>query len=252
MSRLAQDSKVALVTGASRGIGRACALRLAQAGYDVVVNYRSHADEAAEVAREISALGRDAATVQADVSRADAVEAMMHETLARWGRIDALVNNAGSAAIRAFDDLSVDEWDRLMDVNLKSAFLCCQRVIPIMKEQRAGRIIMLASQAGQTGGYFIGAHYSVSKSGVICLTKYLAKQLAPWGILVNCVAPGIIDTEMSAAYPPELVTRLVGDVPLRRVGTPDDVAHAVVFLAGAGSAYITGATLNVNGGLYMA
>ena len=246
-----QNTKVALVTGASRGIGRACALRLAEAGYDVVVNYQSHQAEAAEVERRIVALGRGAMSIQADVSQPEAVDAMVRKAFQRWGRIDVLVNNAGVSAIRSFDELTVEEWDQVMNINLKSVFLCCQRVAPIMKTRRSGKIIMLSSQAGQTGGFFIGAHYAVSKAGIVCLTKYLAKTLAPFGVLVNCVAPGIIETNMSKSFPRELVLQLVNQVPLGRMGTPDDVANAVVFLASEASAYITGATIPINGGLYM-
>jgi 3-oxoacyl-[acyl-carrier protein] reductase len=243
--------RVALVTGGSRGIGRACAMRLARDGFDLAINFRQADEAAEEVARAVRALGREAICLAADVADAGAVDRMVSEVVRVWGRVDVLVTNAGTSAVRAVEELDTDEWDRVLDVNLRGTFLCAQRVIPVMKTQGSGRIIMMSSQAGLSGGVFIGVHYAVSKAGVICLAKSLAKQLAPFGIRVNTVAPGIVETDMVASYPPDRLAALVASVPLGRIGTAEDVAEAVGFLASPASDYITGATLHVNGGLYM-
>jgi 3-oxoacyl-[acyl-carrier protein] reductase len=190
-------------------------------------------------------------TIQTDVARPEAVARLVAQVKHRWGRIDVLVNNAGIASVTPFQRLRVAEWDTVLAVNLRGAFLCCQRVAPIMTSQRCGSIVMIASQAGQTGGAFVGAHYAVSKAGLICLTKYLAKELASSRIRVNCVAPGIIDTDMARAFPRRALRALVQRVPLGRLGMPEEVAKAVAFLASEESAYMTGVTIPVNGGLWM-
>ena len=243
--------RTALVTGGSRGIGRACALRLARDGYDVAVNFQSAERDADMVVGEIRNLGRRALAVRGDVSDSGQVDGMISAIDKSWGSLDLLVANAGISAVRAIEDLTADEWDRVMAVNLKGAFLCAQRCIPLMKRQGSGQIIMMASQAGLTGGIFIGLHYAASKAGVICLAKSLAKQLARHGIRVNCVAPGIVETDMVVPYPKDKLDSLVGSVPLGRIGSASDVAAAVAYLASPDSAYVTGTTMHVNGGVYM-
>jgi 3-oxoacyl-[acyl-carrier protein] reductase len=244
-------SRTALVTGGSRGIGRACVLRLARDGFDVAVNYHKAAAEADEVASEVRSLGRRALTIPADVSQTRDVDRMVSTVEQEWGRLDLLVTNAGISAVRAVEDLGAEEWDHVQAVNLKGTFLCAQRVIAVMRRQRSGQMILMASQAGITGGIFIGLHYATSKAGVICLAKSLAKQLAAHGIRVNCVAPGIVETDMVTPYPREKLEALVASVPLGRIGQPDDVASAVGFLASSDAAYMTGTTVHVNGGIYM-
>lgn len=243
--------QVALITGSSRGIGAACALALAHAGYDIVINYHTRQQEAVQVSQMVQKIGRDVLSIEADIADPGAINNMVQTIVKQWGRIDVLVNNAGISAVKPFDKITVEEWDQVIKINLRGTFLCSQKVIPIMKAQRSGSLIMISSQAGQTGGFFVGAHYSVSKAGIICLTKYLAKDLAPFGIRVNCICPGIIDTEMSKSFPNKLVQELIDHVPLKGLGKADDVAQAVVFLASDTSNYITGATIPVNGGLYM-
>lgn len=241
----------ALVTGGSRGIGRACALRLARDGYDVAVNFQTAEREAQAVAEEIRGLGRRAMAVKGDVSDTAQVDRLVSAVDGAWGRLDLLVANAGISAIRTIEDLDAEEWDRVMAVNLKGTFLCAQRVLPIMKRQGSGQMILMASQAGLTGGIFIGLHYAASKAGVICLAKSLAKQLARYRIRVNCVAPGIVETDMVVPYPKDKLEGLVASVPLGRIGSAEDVAAAVGFLASPDAAYMTGTTVHVNGGVFM-
>ncbi len=243
------DGRVALVTGASRGIGRGVALALARAGADVAVNYHSRLADAGAVGRQIEEMGRRAVTVGADVAEATQVSAMVERVLAHLGRIDILVNNAGIAARSSTRDLVEAEWDRVLAVNLKGAFLCAHAVIPGMVARRFGRIINISSIAGQTGGR-IGPHYAASKAGLLGLTKFMAQELAPYGITVNAAAPSGVPSDLitqGGSDPQALANRPVG-----RAGTPDDVAAAVVFLASEAAGYITGQTLSVNGGLWMA
>lgn len=215
------------------------------------MNYASDAEAAAAVVGEIAAAGRDAVAIQGDVSRRDDVARLVDALVRRWGRIDAAVANAGISQIKTVDTIEEADWDRMIDVNLKGAFLVAQHAAAVMRRQGSGRIVMVSSQAGQSGGFFVGAHYSASKGGLIALTKALARQLAADGILVNAVAPGIVDTDMSNAFPPSRVDGLVAQVPLKRIGTAEDVAAAVAFLCSPDASYITGATIPVNGGLYM-
>jgi 3-oxoacyl-[acyl-carrier protein] reductase len=245
------NSKVALITGAARGIGRECALTLAQRSYNIVINYRSSYDRAVETQKMVQNFGVQAFCVHADISDKLQVDNMVRAVLNEFAHIDVLVNNAGVSEIKPLRDIDEISWNRVIDVNLKGTFFCSQRVLEHMKERRRGRIINIASQAGQTGGYFIGAHYSASKAGVICLTKTLAKIGAPFGILVNSVSPGLIGTEMTDAYPKQLKDDLIKSIPLGRVGEPKEVANVVAFLASEEASYITGANIPVNGGMFM-
>lgn len=236
--------KVALVTGASRGIGRAVALALAGAGSDVVVNFVSRPAEAAEVESQLSGLGRRCVTIRADVSRAREVERLVNTTESRLGPIDILVNNAAIARPQSPEEIGEHDWDEVIDVNLKSCFLVTQAVLPGMRRRKWGRIINVSSVAAQVGGV-VGPHYAASKAGMHGLTHYYAQWLAREGITVNAIAPALVRTDMVASIPnvkPDLI-------PVGRFGEPVEVAEAVVMLAQNG--YITGQTLNVNGGWFM-
>lgn len=236
-------NRIALVTGAARGIGRAIALALAEAGADVAVNYVTRAQDADAVADAIRKLGRRALAVRADVSDGAAVTAML-ETIAReFGQPDVLVNNAGVASRRGLDDLTEAEFDRTIAVNLKSAFLCTQAVLPAMRARRWGRIVNISSGAARGAGV-IGVHYNASKAGMEGLTRGYAARLVKEGITVNAVAPSLIATDMMADEAGAAAAR----VPLGRLGTPEEVAQAV--LAVIGNPYMTGQTVPVNGGLH--
>jgi NAD(P)-dependent dehydrogenase (short-subunit alcohol dehydrogenase family) len=244
-------NKVALITGSSRGIGRAIALAFARAGADIVIIYHKQADSANSVVAEIRKLGRRALSLQIDVSSRAMVQGMISRTLETFDRIDVLVNNAGILQQKPFLEISDEDWDRIMDVNLKGAFLCSQKVFPVMQKQKSGAIINMASSGGQLGGP-LAVHYSASKAGVICLTKSLARIGAFYGIRVNCIAPGLIDTEMTKdEICSDAGREKVRQIPIQRPGTVDEVARAAVFLASDDASYITGQTVNVNGGLYM-
>lgn len=242
------SGRVALVTGGARGIGRAIALALAGAGADVAVGYRERADAADATARDLEALGVRALALQGDVARREDVRALIAATRERLGGVHVLVNNAGVLQQKPLADITDSDWDRVLDVNLKGVFMCCQEVLPVMAEQGGGRIINIASSGGQLGGP-LAVHYSASKAGVISLTRSLARVAAP-SIIVNCIAAGLIDTEMTQAELASLQGReKLSQVPLARPGLPEEVAAAALFLASTAS-YMTGQTLNVNGGLH--
>ena len=244
--------KKALVTGSSRGIGRGIALALARQGADVAVNYRSSGEKAEAVVKEIRKMGRNSLAVQADVSQKDEVEKMVVETVEKFGKIDVLVNNAGIAVFKTFDQLTEKDWDKTLAVNLKSQFLCIKAVVPIMEKQRWGRIVNIASIA--SGGVGVGflnlAHYCASKGGVVALTEELAMEFSPKGINVNAVAPGVIDTDMIADFKkdPKVMEGLMARILKKRLGRPEDIGAAVAFLASDEADYITGITLYVDGG----
>ena len=236
--------KVALVTGAGRGIGRAIALALAGAGADVAVNYRARENDAAEAVREIRALGRRALAVRADVSSAAEVRAMVASIERELGPVAILVNNAGIARRQPLDEITEQDWNELIAVNLTSCFLVTQAVLPGMRARRWGRIVNLSSVAAQTGGV-VGPHYAASKAGMLGLTHSYAALLAREGITANAIAPALIETEMvtgNAAARPELI-------PVGRFGRAAETAEAALLLVRNG--YITGQTINVNGGWYM-
>lgn len=237
--------KIALVTGASRGIGQGIALALAQRGADVAVNYRTNEEMAREVCSAIQALGRRCIPVQADVSRSAEVERLVESVHGELGKVSILVNNAGIGKARSLDEISESDWDETLTINLKSAFLVTQAVLPDMRAACWGRIISLSSAAAQMGGV-VGPHYAASKAGIIGLTHYYAAMLAKEGITANAIAPGPIVTDLAAALPqlrPELM-------PVGRLGEVEEIAAAAVLLAENG--YITGQTINVNGGRYLA
>jgi 3-oxoacyl-[acyl-carrier protein] reductase len=236
-------SRTALVTGASRGIGKAIALALAEAGANVAVNYNVRKAEAEDTVKAIQGLGRKAAAFQADVSSAKAVADLIRRTVAGLGPIDILVNNAGIAVRRSLEDLSEDDFDRTLAVNLKSAFLCTQAVFAGMRQRGWGRIINISSGAARGAG-LVGAHYNASKAGMEGLTRGYAARLAKDGVTVNAVSPSLIETEMIADHRKESVAR----IPVGRLGTSEEVAAVVVMVAA--NAYMTGQTVQVNGGLH--
>jgi 3-oxoacyl-[acyl-carrier protein] reductase len=237
------DSRVALVTGASRGIGRAIALALAEQGARLAVNYVSRAADADAVVGTIRANGGTAVAVRADVSIGAEVDAMIASVTAQLGPVDVLVNNAGIAARRGIDDLSEADFDRAIAVNLKSAFLCTKAVVPGMRERGWGRIVNISSGAARGGGV-IGPHYNASKAGMEGLTRGYAARLAAAGITVNAVAPSLIETDMSTVFPADTAKR----IPVGRMGTPEQVAQVVVMVLA--NPYMTGQTVPVNGGVH--
>lgn len=244
------DSKVALVTGGSRGIGRAIALELARAGADVAVNYVKNADAAAQVVAEIEALGRRSLAVQADVGDAAEAAALVKATLNAFGRLDILVNNAGIVRDTLLVRMQDADWDDVLRVNLKGAFNVSKAAVRTMMRQRSGRIINISSvsglmgQAGQT-------NYAAAKAGLIGLTKSMVREFGSRGITVNVIAPGFIPTDINASLDDGLLDQLLRLIPLGRFGAADEVAHAVVFLASDAAAYITGTVLPIDGGLSM-
>lgn len=249
------DRRIALVTGASRGIGAAIALRLAEDGHDVAINYvedpvRDNAAEADALAEQIRDLGVEAVCVAADVTDREAVADMVGYVAARLGSVDVLVNNAGITRDRTLRKLPPEDWDRVLAVNLTGAFNCAQAVVEGMTERGWGRIVSVSSVVGLTGN-FGQANYAASKAGLLGLTKSLAREVARKGVTVNAVAPGFIATEMTAAMPPEVLARVTESIPLGEMGTAEDVANAVAFLASDEARYITGHVLSVNGGWYM-
>ena len=240
------EGKVALVTGASRGIGRAAATALAAAGAQVAVNYVSRSEAAAEVKREIEAMGRECLLVQADVATRRDVERMTALVLERFGRVDILVNNATLHRGGKVERLSESDWESVIDSCLRGAFHCCQQVVPHMTARRSGCLINVSSIMGRIG-WPGDAAYGTAKAGLVGFTRSLAKELAPHGIRANVVMPGYIETDMTAALTPRSKELMVSRIPLGRPGQPEEVAEVVVFLASA--TYVTGAVYVVDGGM---
>ena len=236
--------KVALVTGSSRGIGRAIALALAEAGADIVVNFLRRAEDAQAVAQRAGEWGRRCACIQADVSSAREVERLARESGERVGPIDILVNNAGISRPQAIEEISERDWDQVIAANLKSCFLVTQAVLPGMRARRWGRIVNVSSVAAQVGGV-VGPHYAASKAGMLGMTHYYAQRLAKEGITVNAIAPALVGTEMVTSNP----NAKREHIPVGRFGAPEEVAAVAVMLARNG--YMTGQTVSVNGGWFM-
>ena len=242
------EGKVALVTGGSRGIGEATAVLLASAGASVALSYRTQREKATEVVRRIEAKGGRAIALQGDVTQESAVVDLVAQTESQLGPLDVVVANAGVWKKAVLPEMTVDEWDETLDTNLKGVFLAAKHAARVMMSRKSGRIVLISSTSGQRGEAFY-SHYSASKGGIISFTKSLALELAPHGILVNCIAPGWVATDMTVetfASPERAVVEAT--IPLRRPGTPDEIAGAVVFLASGLATYITGEILNVNGG----
>ncbi len=238
------SEKLALVTGASRGIGKACAIELAKAGYDIAVNYAGNVEAANKTVEELKALGVQAEAFKFDVSNQEAAAKGVEEVLAKFGRIDVLVNNAGITRDGLFMRMSAENWDAVINTNLSSAFYVSQPVVKVMMKQRSGAIVNMSSVVGVSGNAG-QANYSAAKAGLIGLTKTLAKELGSRGIRVNAIAPGFINTDMTK----DLDTSKFTDfIPLKRLGEPEDIAKAVKFLA-VDAEYVTGQVLEVDGGL---
>lgn len=244
------EGKKALVTGASRGIGKAIAIALAEAGADVAINYSGSEAAAAETAAAVEACGRRAVVVKANVGKADEFDAMVKEVLEQFGSLDILVNNAGITRDNLIMRMKEEEFDQVIETNLKGVFNGIKAVTRTMMKQRSGRIINISSVVGVLGNPG-QANYVAAKAGVIGLTKASARELASRGITVNCVAPGFIQTEMTDKLPEEMRQSLSGQIPLARLGDAADIANAVRFLASDASSYMTGQTIHVDGGMYM-
>ena len=242
------SGKTALVTGAGRGIGKAIALKLASLGATVVVNYSGSKEKAEETVAEIVAAGGSAEAMQCDVSDFKACEELAKAVVAKYGRLDILVNNAGVTRDGLLMGMSEEDYDKVLDTNLKGAFNMTRHFSRVFLKQRSGRIINISSVSGVMGNAG-QANYSASKAGLIGLTKSVARELAGRGVCVNAVAPGFIETDMTNALKEDAKTKLIENIPLGRIGKPDDIAEAVAFLAGDASSYITGQVLCVDGGM---
>lgn len=241
------EGRKALVTGASRGIGRSIALAFAGEGADVAVNYNQAEEAAREVAQQIEAMGRQAIIVQADVALEEPVRAMVDRVHTAFNRIDILVNNAGFVTLAPVESMDVAMWDEMIAGHLRGTFLTTRMVLPGMLERRDGRIINVSSQLGQIGREWF-AHYTAAKAGIIGFTKSLSREVATRGVLVNCIAPGPIDTGIVPTIPGSPRKDYISHLPIQRVGTPDEVAPSAVFLASAAGSYYVGQTLGPNGG----
>jgi 3-oxoacyl-[acyl-carrier protein] reductase len=244
------SGKTALVTGASRGIGRAIAIALAEAGADVAINFAGSEAAAAETAAAVTAFGRKAILVQANVGKASEFEAIVAHTLEAFGKLDILVNNAGITRDNLIMRMKEEEFDQVIETNLKGVFNGIKAVTRSMMKQRAGRIINISSVVGTLGNAG-QANYVAAKAGVIGLTKSAARELASRNITVNAVAPGFIETDMTDKLPAEVRAKLLSEIPLARLGRPEDIAEAVLYLASDASSYMTGQTIHVDGGMYM-
>ncbi len=240
-------SRAVIVTGASQGIGRATAALFARKGYPTVINYHHSEAEALALARALSQEGCRVLAVRADVSDPDQVKDLFQKTEAAFGGLEILVNNAGISQVGLFTDCTPEQWDQVFGVNVKGAFLCCQQAVPLFLREHRGKIVNVSSIWGISGAS-CEAVYSASKAALIGLTKSLAKELGPSGIQVNCVAPGVVDTKMNAALTPEDLQALKEETPLGVIGTPEDIAQAIWFLASPESDFITGQVLSPNGG----
>jgi acetoacetyl-CoA reductase/3-oxoacyl-[acyl-carrier protein] reductase len=240
------SGKTAIITGATGGIGKAIATLLHSEGANIVICYYKSKKEGAKLHKELE----NSILVYADLNSSSSISKLVSESCRQFGSVDILVNNAGYLHQQSFETIKEEEWDYTLSVNLKSAFLLCQKVIPLMEKQKFGRIVNISSIGGQWGGN-LAVHYAVSKAGLISLTKSLAKIYSKHNILTNCIAPGLIDTKMIEK---EIDTKegkeKIAQIPVKRIGTPQEVAKAVLFLVSDASSYITGQTINLNGGMY--
>ncbi len=243
------EGRVALVTGAARGIGRAIALGLAFRGADIAVKYRASTEAAESLSQEIEELGVRCLLIQGDVARKDEAHAVVERVLNEWSRLDILVNNAGITRDRTLRKLKNDEWSEVINVNLNGTFYCTSAALPAMINQKYGRIVNISSYVGQSGN-FGQPNYAASKGGIIAFTKTLALEIAKYNITANAVAPGFTCTEVVSAIPPHIMDQIKAKIPLGRLAAPEEIAKAVVFLAADGD-YITGQQIGINGGLYM-
>lgn len=240
--------KTAVVTGASRGIGAACAVAMAKAGYNVILGYKEQKQKAENLAKVlIEGYGIAALAVQADVSDSKQAQELIDVAYRNFGRVDVLVNNAGIAGYKLFTDITDEEWNEMIGTNLTGVFNCSRAAVKYMVSAHSGSIVNISSMWGQVGAS-CEVHYSASKAGVIGMTQALAKELAPSGVRVNCLCPGVIRTDMLSEIDDETVSSLIEETPLGRLGSPKDIADAVAFLCSDGASFITGQVLGVNGG----
>jgi len=251
MIKKSQKNKLALITGGTRGIGEACVLAFANKGYDVAFTYKSSNKKAIDLEKKIKTLGVKVTSAKVDNSKKQEIEKMVNIVLKKFGQIDVLVNNAGISEIKKFEDIKEKDWNKTIDTNLKGSFFWSQIVFKHMKKRKTGRIINMASQAGTSGGFIIGMHYSISKGGILCLTKSLAKLGASSNILVNSVSPGLVKTDMINTFKHEIKKELTKNIPIGRMADPKEIANVVTFLASDKASYITGANISVNGGMLM-
>lgn len=244
------SGKVALVTGASRGIGKACALYLAELGAKVAINYSRSSEQADQVVAQIKEMGGEAIAIRADVSKQAEVETMVDETIKSLGGLDILINNAGVTKDTLLIRMKEEDWDQVLDINLKGAFLVTKAAAKYMMKKRQGKIINISSVIGVSGNAG-QANYAASKAGIIGFSKSIAKELAPRGILVNIIAPGFIDTDMTDVLNDQVKEAILSQIPLGRYGDPEDIAYLVGFLSSEQSQYITGQVIHVDGGMVM-
>lgn len=244
------NGMTAIVTGAGAGLGQSMATELAREGADVAV-WDVNREAAEETQRTVQGLGRRSMALAANVADGKAVRSTVDQVVTAWGKIDILINNAGICQKRSIEEITEEEWDRILGVNLKGTFLCSRAVMPVMKRQGSGRIINMGSVSGKLGGIAAGAHYSASKAGIMCFTKSLARELASFGVTVNGIAPGVIDSDMTRGLSDGQWDDYLAGIPLGRIGRAEDVARVAVFLASSDAAYLTGEIIDVNGGQLM-
>ncbi|MDK2934939.1 MAG: 3-oxoacyl-[acyl-carrier protein] reductase [Clostridiales bacterium] len=245
------EGKVAIITGASRGIGRETVELMAELGAKVVISYVRNDGLAKELYDRVTQKGQEALLFKGDLSDYEEAKQLIDSTIQKFGKIDILVNNAGITDPRFFLEISEEDWDGMMDINLKSMYNCCKHAVPYMIEQSYGKIINMSSVVGKSGSIGAGAHYCAAKAGAIGFTKALANQLAPHGITVNSIAPAMIDTEMIRWRTPEQMKSHVELIPLKRIGVCSEVTQAIAFLCSKFADFITGYCMDINGGLYM-
>lgn len=239
--------KTVVITGSARGIGAATAALFADSGYNVVINYNTSEKEALTLLEQLTDKGCTATAVRADVSDPQEAKLLLEQAKSRFGNVDVLVNNAGIAQQKLFTDITDEDYDRMFDCNVRSVFNCCRCALPDMIHNKYGRIINISSMWGIVGAS-CEVHYSASKAAVIGMTKALAREVAPSGITVNCIAPGVIDTPMNKGFDEETMKVLCEETPVGRIGTPEEIARAVLFFADEKSGFITGQTLGIDGG----
>lgn len=240
-------AKLALITGSSRGIGRAAARKLAEEGYNIIINYKEHKEQAESIVREIEEIGRTAMMIQADVSKYEEVERMFNEIFKYFRRLDLLVNNAGIASLKTFNEITPEYWKEIFDTNVNGMFNCCKFAVPKMISQKEGVIINVASIWGIVGAS-CETHYSATKGAIVAFTKALAKELGPSNIRVNSVAPGPVMTDMLATLPEDILEKVKEDTPLNKIATPEEIAEYIYFLASDKADLLTGQVMSPNGG----
>lgn len=248
--RTVMNSRTVLVTGSSRGIGKAIAIEMARNGADVIVNYLKNKDDALEVSKVIQKMGRRTDCIRADIRHRDDVKKMIESILEKFGKIDVLVNNGGIVRDRTLHKMTDDEWDDVIQTNLTGAYNVTKEVINNMRQNNHGRIINIASVIGQTGN-FGQTNYAASKGGLIAFTKSLAQEVVSHGITVNAIAPGFIDTDMTKSMPEKIRNEILRKIPVKRLGTPEEVAVLACYLTSEQASFITGQVININGGLYL-